>query len=58
MNDFCSSFSENEMLWAEVGDLREQHRDQQTVINKVIFSDCRKETFFNLVIQNVIAACL
>ena len=28
-------FRENEMLWSEVGELRQQHRDQQTVINKV-----------------------
>lgn len=38
--------SENEMLWSEVGDLRDQHRDQQTVINKLI------QVFVKIVMSN------
>lgn len=38
--------SENQMLWREVGDLRQQHRDQQAVINKLI------QVFIKIVMNN------
>ena len=28
-------FSENELLWREISDLRDQHKNQQDIINKV-----------------------
>jgi len=35
MYSFKMFSRENKLLWTEVGDLRDQHREQQSVINKV-----------------------
>lgn len=36
MENFCFTFRQNEVLWREVVSLRQNHSQQQKVINKVV----------------------